>query len=359
MKTLRKMIAVVILATMMTISVSFVGMAETMVETESNGSFETTDKTVDENDSVEFDEEDSPEVKNEQSEEVETTVSSGTVIEVAGQDDVSVSVDEIVVEKNNDDLIISSDSEINVETTEDSSSLIIVEKETDLESDTTFETTSKVVGDVDIAEFDSEPIENEVIVTPEVPNGDAPTDLPPEVVEPEVPQPEIPEPVTPQPEVPTTPEPDFEYLYVDRNDHGDYDTNDDYKETVYIRQVPYIPFVTEPSPRLTEPPVFVEEPTPSALPRTGDTIPISVYVFVSSLAALVFACFLWADTENHEHHQNLYLPGVSRSDSRMHLCSFVKLYSALGSCFIYCVFRFIAYYLSHMKIKIGMRNCMR
>lgn len=340
MKKLRKMFAIVFMATMMTVSASFAGMAETAVETisvenndsaeentsdvsdsnegvsdssvsdpvsdsQSNGSFETTDKTVDENDSVEFDQADAPEVEKEKAEEVQTTVSSGAVVEVTGQDEVSVSVDEIVVEKSESNVIISAESETVVNTPADNSCLVS-EKTPVLENSVQFETTSKVVEGVDVVEFDNEPIKNEVTVTPGVPEEDVPTDVPPvveppepEKPEPEKPQPEVPVtpevPTTPEPEVPVTPEPEKpapEQPHTDHdNDHDDHDDYDDHvNDTVTVFSVPVsvVPeFVNEPSPHLAETPVFVDEPAPSTLPKTGDTTPISGYVFVLSLVALI------------------------------------------------------------------------
>lgn len=384
MKKLRKVLAVVFMATMMTVSASFAGMAETAVETVSeesydvsennasdansaqsetgsdsstDGSFETTDKTVDENDSVEFDEEETPEVEKEHAEEVETSASSDTVVEVTGKGDVSVSVDEIVIEKNNNEIIISSDSEIVVETPEYNSSLI-TEKDSDLENDIQFETTSKVVDDVDIVEFDEEPIENEVIVTPDVPEEDVPSDLPPEIVVPEDPEPVVPEPEVPvnpepeKPEVPVEPEkPEPEKPHVDHNDHDDNDDHDEpknYEVTVYSNQEPFIPlFLNEPSPGLTVKPVFVDEPAPSALPKTGDSTPVSGYVFVLSLIALVVACLLGGNEEGCQTGSLFYVQaagtnynGINSDRSvhmikeesvcRMYVCSLTKLYSVFG-----------------------------
>lgn len=380
MKKFRKVLAVVFMATMMTVSASFAGMAETaskesydvsennasdassaQSETDSDsstdGSFETTDKTVDENDSVEFDEEDKPEVEKEHAEEVETAVSSDVAVEVTGKDDVSVSIDEIVIEKNNNGIIISSDSEIVVETPEYNSSLI-TEKESGLKNDIQFETTSKVVDDVDIVEFDEEPIENEVIVTPDVPEENVPSDLPPEVVVPEEPELVVPEPETPvnpepeKPEVPVEPEKqEPEKPHVDHNDHDDNNDHDEpkiYEVTVYSNQEPVIPFfVNEPSPRLPEPPVFVEEPAPSALPKTGDSTPVSGYVFVLSLIALVAACLLGGNEEGCQAGSlfNVQVAGTNyngtnsdrsihaikeESVCRMYVCSFTKLHSVFG-----------------------------
>lgn len=354
MKKLRKMFAIVFMATMMTVSASFAGMAETAVETVSeeshetaediasgspdsnegtsdsvatsiasdsysSGSFETTDKTVDDNDSVGFDEADAPEVEKEEAEEVQTTVSSGTVVEVTGQDEVSVSVDEVVIEKSESNVIISAESEGIVSTPTDNSYLITEEKP-DLESSIQFETTSKVVDDVDVIEFDSDPVKNEVVVTPEVPEANVPTDIPPvvETPQPETPQPEVPVtpevpatpevPVTPEapetPEVPAAPEPEKPAPDRPHTDHGGNNDRDDHdypKVIIVPTEVPVVPtpvpaaplFVDEPSPRMTETPVFVEEPTPRALPKTGDTTPISGYVFVLSLAVLFLVCSYW------------------------------------------------------------------
>lgn len=357
MKKSRTMFAIVCMATMMAVSASFAGMAETAVETVSeerydtsednssdasetysvqskashdssgNGSFETTDKTVDENDSVEFDEEETPEVEKEHAEEIVTTGSSDTAVEVTGKDDVSVSVDEIVIEKNNNDFIVSSDSEIIAKTPEDHSSLI-TENESDLESDVQFETTSKVVGDVDVIEFDQDPVKNEVIVTPEVPEEDLPTDLPPEVVEPKVPESEVP--IIPELEKP-------------RVDHNDYDDNNEV--AIYSNQIPVTPvFLDEPSPRLAEIPVFVDEPTSSTLPKTGDSAPLSGYIFASCLVVLVVACLLWTDTgkedvqvsgTNHSGNgivsgSQIQKAGKEEPGFRMYLYSFSKLCSVLG-----------------------------
>lgn len=334
------MVAIVFMATMMTISASFASMAETAVEIVSNensdsssdGSFETTDKTVDENDNVIFDEEEKPEVEKEHAEEDETTVSSDTVVEVTGKDDVSVTVDEIVIEKNNNDIIVSSDSEINTEKPEDTSSLI-TGKESELENDIQFETTSKVVEDVEVVEFDEEPVKNEVIATPEVSEEDIPTDLPPEVVKPDVPV--TPEPEKPQPEVPGIPK--TEKPHVDHNDHDD---NDNHEVTIYSKPPPV--FKDEPSPRLTQIPVFVDEPTPSALPKTGDSAPLSGYVFAFTLVALVAACLSGCQFQK---------ASKAESGLKLYLYNPTKLCSVFGKLLIYFIFSFIVHYVSRIYDK--------
>ena len=325
MKKLRKAFAIVFMATMMTVSASFAGMAETAVDvvseeshdtaeentsdssvstedssdsavsdaasdTSSDGSFETTDKTVEDNDSVEFDEEDAPEIEKEEAEEIETTVSSGSVIEVTKQDDISVTVDEIVVEKAENNVIISSESETIISEPTDSS-YVVTEKTPDLESDIQFETTSKVVEDVDVVEFDDEPIKNETIVTPEVPKEDVPTDIPPVV--------ETPEPEKPQPEVPVTPDtekPVPDKLRPNHDNDNDHDDYDGYEVTVVSTPIPVIPaFVEEPAPRIIEKPVFADEPAARALPKTGDITPMWGHVFAFSLIALIIIC-LYGET---------------------------------------------------------------
>lgn len=346
MKKLRKAFAIVFMATMMTLSASFAGMAETAVEnvseenydaaenctsdmsdsnkdvsdsvasenvsiSQNSDSFETTDKTVDENDSVEFDKADAPEVEKEKAEEIQTTVSSGAVIEVTGQDEVSVSVDEIVVEKKESNVIISAESETVVITPTDNSCLITGETP-DIESSVQFETTSKVVDDVDVVEFDSDPIKNEVIVTPGTPAENVPTDVPPvvETPEPEKPEPETPQPevpATPTPEVPTTPEPEKPVPERPHTDHdNDRDDHDNNTITTFSKETPVVSFVNEPSPRLIEVPVFVDEPAPRVLPKTGDTTPILGYIFALSLVMLIIIS-LYPETKKNLGQMECFL----------------------------------------------------
>lgn len=331
MKNFKKIIATVFMAAMMTVSASFAGMAETSVEivseeshdsaesqisdssdSHNNSSFETTDKMIEDHDSVEFDEADTPEVKKEEAKEVPTTISSGTIDKGSSQSEAPLIVDEIVTGKSQNQVIIHSETETLVNAPMDNS-YFITGKMQDLENSTQFETTSKVVDNVDVVEFDTEPVEDEVIVPPEVPEENVPTDVPPVVEipkpeppvsepEPPIPEPEPPIPETespvPEPEAPAVPSvpatPEKERPNRDPGDRNHDDDHDDYEVTIVLTPIPVIPtFVEEPSPCLTEIPIFMDEPTPSALPKTGDTTPISVYVFLFSLLVLLIICLHW------------------------------------------------------------------
>jgi|GEM_PF-3095241 len=309
MESMKKMVLAVMVS-LMVLAAPCDAMADVAENAASTtDSFETTDKVVDDVDSVTF-EDDTPDATEEETEVAEddtTDVSNEAVDAVPASD--NVVIDESIEESDDTELVISIDSEVEVATDELEEKVIIdVVPAAIFEEDATFETTDKVVDEVEIINFESEPevedpavdVEGPVDETPEaedltsvivIPETPVESEIPTEPEKPTVPvTPEAPE-VTVTPEEPVVPEAPTEHRYHDN------DSNDNYERTkVVTAEVVVTPFVARSiTPVIIDMPTadvssaeIIDVPTPYSLPKTGDKgTPTATTACLFSLLGLI------------------------------------------------------------------------
>lgn len=305
-----KKMVLAVMVSLMVLAAPCVAMADVAENAASTtDSFETTDKVVDDVDSVTF-EDDTPDATEEETEVAEddtTDVSNEAVDAVPASD--NVVIDESIEESDDTELVISIDSEVEVTTDELEEKVIIdVVPAAIFEEDATFETTDKVVDGVEIIDFESEPevedpavdVEEPVDETPEaedltsaivIPETPVESEIPTEPEKPTVPvTPEAPE-VTVTPEEPVVPEAPTEHRYHDN------DSNDNYERTkVVTAEVVVTPFVARSiTPVIIDMPTadvssakIIDVPTPYSLPKTGDIgTPTATIACLFSLLGLI------------------------------------------------------------------------
>lgn len=273
-------------------------------DTQDNESFETSDKISGDVEIGDFDLPEEPEITVEDNTETVIIEEKDEVVDIFTETDtdieVEVDVEDIMTEPS---VVIDEEQETIPEA--DDNTVIVYDDVEIQEEESSFETSDKIVGEVEIGDFDLPETPEEPEVVPPTPvEPEQPEEIPSEPEQPEEPEtpqePEEPE-VPQEPEQPETPDepvkpatPSNAEPEEPEGPRGHYSGNDDDDDNItVIRIAEPEPVAYEPEPQPEPIPVPVEpEPVPvpvpeNPLPKTGDSSSVLLVVFLASGAMLI------------------------------------------------------------------------
>lgn len=272
-------------------------------DNQDNESFETSDKVSGNVEIGDFDLPEKPEIAVEDNTETVIIEKKDEVIDITSETDtdIEVEVDEDIVTEPS--VVINEEQEA---VTEADDNTVIIYDDTEIqEEESSFETSDKIVGEIEIGDFDLPETPEEPEVVPPTPvEPDQPEEIPSEPEQPEEPEtpqePEEPE-VPQEPEQPETPDepvkpatPSNAEPEEPEGPRGHYSGNDDDDDDItVIRIAEPEPVAYEPEPQPEPIPVPVEpEPVPvpvpeNSLPKTGDSSNVLLAVFLVSGVMLI------------------------------------------------------------------------
>ena len=274
-------------------------------DNQDNESFETSDKISGDVEIGDFDLPEEPEITVEDNTETVIIEEKDEVVDIFTETDtdieVEVDVEDIMTEPSVS--VVISEQETVPEA--DDNTVIVYDDVEIQEEESSFETSDKIVGEVEIGDFDLPETPEEPEVVPPTPvEPEQPEEIPSEPEQPEEPEtpqePEEPE-VPQEPEQPETPDepvkpatPSNAEPEEPEGPRGHYSGNDDDDDDVtVIRITEPEPVAYEPEPQPEPIPVPVEpEPVPvpvpeNPLPKTGDSSSVLLVVFLASGAMLI------------------------------------------------------------------------